>query len=210
MRCEVLRPHPRVILHSLDNHKAAFRRSCSQDKSVLPGCPCDAVDRGAEIQPEHQILPIIVRVAFPDAYLAIVAARCDYTLVLRMRPADLPDRPFMRLKRHLSTLLSIISHTANLQEALAVTARDLCAIVVELAIIDVILMLSVHAEDIVLRGWRRLLAAIDRLLLSLPVVRLLRWLHHLVLILILLLGSIPAHRLLLKLLSVHFFLSCQY
>ena len=116
----------------------------------------------------------------------------------------------MRLKRHLSTLLSIISHTANLQEALAVTARDLCAIVVELAIIDVILMLSVHAEDIVLRGWRRLLAAIDRLLLSLPVVRLLRWLHHLVLILILLLGSVPAHRLLLKLLSVHFFLSCQY
>ena len=81
----------------------------------------------------------------------------------------------MRLKRHLSTLLSIISYTANLQEALAVTARDLCAIVVELAIIDVILMLSVHTKDIVLRGWRRLLAAIYRLLLllSLSVVRLL-------------------------------------
>ena len=93
-----------------------------------------------------------------------------------MRPADLPNWPFMRLKGHLGTLLSIIAHTANLQEALAVTTRDLCAVVVELAIIDVILMLSVHAEDIVLRSRRRLLATIDRLLLlkrSLPVVRLL-------------------------------------
>ena len=41
-------------------------------------------------------------------------------------------------------LLSIIAYTANLQETLAVTAGNLRAIVVKLAIIDVVLMLSVH------------------------------------------------------------------
>ena len=67
-----------------------------------------------------------------------------------MRPADLPDRSFVRLKCDLSALLSIITHTANLQEALAVAASDLGAIIVELAIIDIVFMLSVYAEDIIL------------------------------------------------------------
>lgn len=45
---------------------------------------------------------------------------------------------------------SIISHTANLQEALAVTTRDLRTVVVKLAIIDIVLVLRVHTEHIVL------------------------------------------------------------
>ena len=57
----------------------------------------------------------------------------------------------MCLKSDLCTLLPIIAHTANLQEALAVTASDLGTIVVKLAIIYVVFMLSVDTEDIVLR-----------------------------------------------------------
>ena len=54
----------------------------------------------------------------------------------------------MRLKSYLCILLSVVAHTANLQEALAVTTGDLRAIVIELAIIDVIFMLGVNGEDI--------------------------------------------------------------
>ena len=61
-----------------------------------------------------------------------------------MGPGDLPDGSLMRLKSDLCILLSVVAHTANLQEALAVTAGNLGAIVIELAIVDVIFMLSVN------------------------------------------------------------------
>ena len=124
-----------------------------------------------------------------------------------MRPADLPDRSFVRLKCDLSALLSIITHTANLQEALAVAASDLGAIVVELAIIDVVFMLSVYAEDIILRCRGHLLATIHRLLLmlSLRVVRLLWRCHHLVVRLLRCVADAAMlHVIVLRILSVHF------
>lgn len=55
----------------------------------------------------------------------------------------------MCLKSDFCVLWAFIAHTANLQEAFAVTACDLGAIVVELAIVDVVLMLSVNREHIV-------------------------------------------------------------
>ena len=124
-----------------------------------------------------------------------------------MRPADLPDRSFVRLKCDLSALLSIITHTANLQEALAVAASDLGAIIVELAIIDIVFMLSVYAEDIILRCRGRLLATIHRLLLllSLRVVRLLGRCHHLVVRLLRCVADAAMlHVIVLRILSVHF------
>ena len=56
----------------------------------------------------------------------------------------MPDGSLMRLKSDLCILLSVVAHTANLQEALAVTAGNLGAIIIELAIVDVIFMLSVN------------------------------------------------------------------
>ena len=50
----------------------------------------------------------------------------------------------MRLKATLRFLVAIIAHTANLYEALAVNTGDLGAIVVELAVIDVVLVLRVQ------------------------------------------------------------------
>lgn len=55
----------------------------------------------------------------------------------------------MCLKDDFGMLLAIIAHTANLQEAFAIAAGDLSAIVVELAIIDVVLMLCIDRKDIV-------------------------------------------------------------
>lgn len=55
----------------------------------------------------------------------------------------------MCLKSGICILLSIIAHTANLQETLAVTASNLRAIVVKLAIVDIIFMLRVYREHIV-------------------------------------------------------------
>jgi hypothetical protein len=66
-----------------------------------------------------------------------------------MRPGDLPDRSFMCLKDDFGMLLTIIAHTANLQEAFAIAAGNLSAIVVKLAVIDVVFMLCVDREDIV-------------------------------------------------------------
>jgi len=75
-------------------------------------------------------------------------------------PSNLPDGTTVRLERSLSTLRrllltllllllllgEIVSHTADLQEAFAVTRGDLSAIVIELTVINVILMLSVDWE----------------------------------------------------------------
>ena len=81
----------------------------------------------------------------------------------------------MRLKGGQSTLLSVISYTTNLQEALAVTAGDLRAIVVKLAIVYVILVLGVYHDYVVVLGLRCLLSAIQGLLWHLlRVYRLLR------------------------------------
>lgn len=56
----------------------------------------------------------------------------------------MPDGSLMRLKCDLCILLSVVAHTANLQEALAVAAGNLGAIIIELAIVDVVFMLSVN------------------------------------------------------------------
>jgi hypothetical protein len=55
----------------------------------------------------------------------------------------------MCLKDDFGMLLTIIAHTANLQEAFAIAAGNLSAIVVKLAVIDVVFMLCVDREDIV-------------------------------------------------------------
>ena len=77
-----------------------------------------------------------------------------------MRPGDLPDGSTVSLEWPLTSLHSlllillllllllgkIIAHTTDLQEALAVAGSNLRAIVVKLAIIDVILMLRIDWE----------------------------------------------------------------
>jgi hypothetical protein len=65
-----------------------------------------------------------------------------------MSPADLPNRPLVRLESSFGLLLTVTAHTANLQEALAVTRSDLRSVVVELAVIDVVFVLSVESKDI--------------------------------------------------------------
>ena len=52
-------------------------------------------------------------------------------------------------------LSTIISHTANLQEAFTITASDLCAIVIELAVIDILFVLGIDCMHIVLSGLLR-------------------------------------------------------
>lgn len=100
-----------------------------------------------------------------------------------MSPANLPNGPLVRLKRRQSTLLSVIAHTANLQEAFAVTAGDLGAIVVKLAIVYVVLVLCVHAEYIIVAlGLRCLLTAVKGLLGHLLSVYLLLGCHALYLL----------------------------
>ena len=63
----------------------------------------------------------------------------------------------MRVEDDLLRLLlrTIISHTTNLQEAFAVTAGDLCAIVIELAVVDILFVLCVDSVHIVLSGLLR-------------------------------------------------------
>ena len=58
----------------------------------------------------------------------------------------------MRVEDDLLRLLlsTIISHTTNLQEAFAVTAGDLCAIVIELAVVDILLVLGIDCVHVVL------------------------------------------------------------
>ena len=60
----------------------------------------------------------------------------------------------MRIEDDLLRLLlsTIIPHTANLQEALAVTTCDLCAVVIELAVVDILLVLGVNRVHVVLRS----------------------------------------------------------
>ena len=63
----------------------------------------------------------------------------------------------MRVEDDLLRLLlsTIISHTTNLQEAFAVTAGDLCAIVIELAVVDILLVLGIDCVHVVLSSLLR-------------------------------------------------------
>ena len=52
-------------------------------------------------------------------------------------------------------LSTVISHTTNLQEAFAVTASDLGAIVIELAVVDILFVLGIDFVHIVLSSLLR-------------------------------------------------------
>ena len=54
----------------------------------------------------------------------------------------------MCLECGLSLLLPVTAHTANLQEALAVARGYLRSVIVELAVIDVVLVLRVESKDV--------------------------------------------------------------
>ena len=134
-----------------------------------------------------------------------------------MGPGYLPDRAFVRVEDNLLRLLlsTIVSHTTNLQEAFAITASNLCAVVIELAVVDILLVLSVDSVYIVLS---RLLRSITTWLLGrLGATHDCAW-HHLLLhrraiVILLLLLLVHSWSLLLLMLlsSVHFcfFFSCQ-
>ena len=105
-------------------------------------------------------------------------------------------------------LSTIISHTANLQEAFTITASDLCAIVIELAVIDILFVLGIDCMHIVLSGLLRGINA--RLLGRLGASHDCTW-HHLllywclvVILWLLLLEHSWSLLLLLMLSSVHF------
>ena len=85
----------------------------------------------------------------------VIATGGDDALILRVGPRDLPDRTFVRREADFLLLLAVIAHTANLYEAFAVDASNLGAVVVELAVVDVVLVLRVHLEG----ASRRLLLA---------------------------------------------------
>ena len=53
-------------------------------------------------------------------------------------------------------LSTIISHTANLQEAFAITTSDLCTVVIELAVVDILFVLGVNCVHVVLSGLSKL------------------------------------------------------
>ena len=76
----------------------------------------------------------------------VIATGGDDALILRVGPRDLPDRTFVRREADFLLLLAVIAHTANLYEAFAVDASNLGAVVVELAVVDVVLVLRVHLE----------------------------------------------------------------
>ena len=79
---------------------------------------------------------------------AIIATGGNYAFILGVSPGDLPDRSIMCLESVSSLiLLAIISHAANLQEAITVTACNLSSIVIELTIIDIIFMLGVDRDN---------------------------------------------------------------
>ena len=65
-----------------------------------------------------------------------------------MGPRDLPDGSFVRVEVALNFLIAICAYTTNLHETLAVTAGDLGSVVIELAVIDVVLVVGVQGECI--------------------------------------------------------------
>jgi len=112
-----------------------------------------------------------------------------------MRPGYLPDRAIVSAEYGLLSLLlcTIVSHTTNLQEAFAITASNLCAVVIELAVVDILFVLCIDSMHVVLSG---LLRSIRTWLLGRLGATHDRTMHHLLLML---------------LSSVHFcfFFSCQ-
>ena len=150
MSDEVLCLLPLVILVPNKDDTASLGRACRENEPILPGCPCDAIDRGAQVMLKDTVVPIVVHVAFPHFHKPTVATRGNHALILRVSPSDLPDWALVCLDgRSCSILTPIGAHIADLQEAIAITAGNLSAIVIKLAIVDVVLMLGVNSEDCV-------------------------------------------------------------
>lgn len=61
-----------------ENVDSALSSARSQDESVLPGRPRDAIDGFAELLLEHNVLPVALRVLAPHLDLVVIAARCDH------------------------------------------------------------------------------------------------------------------------------------
>ena len=88
-------------------------------------------------------LPVARLVASPNFDFVVVATRRDYGLVLGMCPGNLPRWPLMRLEGLGVLLCTFACYGRDLEETITITASQLSAVVVELAVIDVFLVLSV-------------------------------------------------------------------
>ena len=153
MRNEVLCLPPLIILVPYEDNTASLGSTGSKNESILPGCPRDAIHRGAQVLLEDAVVPIVVHVAFPHFDLPVVAASGNDAFILGVGPSHLPDGSLVCFNRCCCCILTTVgAYIADLQKAIAITASHLSAIVIELAIVDVVLMLSVQSEDCVGSG----------------------------------------------------------
>ena len=88
-------------------------------------------------------LPVARLVPSPYFDFVVVATRSDHGLIFGMCPGNLPCWPLMRLEGLGVLLCTIVFYGRDLEETITITASKLSTVVVELAVVDVFLMLSV-------------------------------------------------------------------
>jgi|688.fasta_scaffold947276_1 hypothetical protein len=132
-----------VLGISSENKNAPFCRASSEYKTVLPRRPRNAIYRRIKFFLVDDFFPVARLVASPNFYFVVVATRSDHGLVLGMCPGNLPRWPLMRLECLSVLLCTIVFYGRDLEESITITASQLGAVVVELAVVDVLLVLGV-------------------------------------------------------------------